>query len=157
MHVIFLHFSYHSQIDQHCFLITLGKSGIVGLVDTRVSNNSTTSSYKVFEKASPKTVSVHPVQTEYFLSPNNKGTCGIFDRRMNKSTKVMTPVSSLIGHTKAISSAFFSSQTGHKVVTVAYDNKIRIFDTENMNKKETKPYLSINHNNQTGRWLTSKC
>jgi len=147
--------SYHSQIDQHCFLITLGKSGIVGLVDTRVSNNSTTSSYKVFEKASPKTVSVHPVQTEYFLSPNNKGTCGIFDRRMNKSTKVMTPVSSLIGHTKAISSAFFSSQTGHKVVTVAYDNKIRIFDTENMNKKETKPYLSINHNNQTGRWLTT--
>ena len=156
MHFIFLHFSYHSQIDQHCFLITLGKSGVVGLVDTRVSNNSTTSSYKVFEKSSPKTVSVHPVQTEYFLSPNNKGTCGIFDRRMNKSTKVMTPVSSLIGHTKAISSAFFSSQTGHKVVTVAYDNKIRIFDTENMNKKETKPYLSINHNNQTGRWLTSK-
>ena len=68
----------------------------------------------------------------------------------------MTPVSSLIGHTKAISSAFFSPQTGHKAVTVAYDNKIRIFDTENLNQKEMKPYKSINHNNQTGRWLTSK-
>ena len=89
--------TYHSQIDQHCFLITLGKSGTIGLVDTRVSNNSATSNYKIFEKASPKTVSVHPVQTEYFLSPNNKGACGIFDRRMNKSSKVMTPVASLIG------------------------------------------------------------
>jgi len=147
--------TYHSQIDQHCFLITLGKSGTIGLVDTRVSNNSTTSNYKIFEKASPKTVSVHPVQTEYFLSPNNKGACGIFDRRMNKSSKVMTPVASLIGHTKAISSAFFSSQTGNKAVTVAYDNKIRIFDTENLNQNTMKPYKSITHNNQTGRWLTT--
>ena len=89
--------TYHSQIDPNCFLITLGKSGTIGLVDTRVSNNSETSNYKIFEKASPKTVSVHPVQTEYFLSPNNKGACGIFDRRMNKSSKVMMPVASLIG------------------------------------------------------------
>ena len=63
---------------------------------------------------------------------------------------------SSIGHTKAISSAFFSSQTGNKAVTVAYDNKIRIFDTENLNQNTMKPYKSITHNNQTGRWLTSK-
>ena len=63
---------------------------------------------------------------------------------------------SSIGHTKAISSAFFSSQTGNKAVTVAYDNRLRIFDTENLNQNTMKPYKSITHNNQTGRWLTSK-
>ena len=77
------------------------------------------------------------------------------DKFANWTTYLLNTLLS-IGHTKAISSAFFSSQTGNKAVTVAYDNKIRIFDTENLNQNTMKPYKSITHNNQTGRWLTSK-
>ena len=73
---------------------------------------------------------------------------------LNRSkTKTLSPVSSLHGHTKAISSAFFSPITGHSVVTVSYDNKIRIFDVTAQEK--IMPRRQISHNNQTGRWLTT--
>ena len=145
----------YSQVDPHCFLVTLGRTGNIGLVDKRVSSQKTVTDYKVFEnKTSPKMVDVSPVQTEYFVSPSSKGFCGIFDRRMAKN-KLMTPISSLIGHSRAISSAFFSPQTGNNVVTVSYDNRIRLFNVQNMAEKEKKPFLSLNHNNQTGRWLTT--
>ena len=147
--------TYHCQIDPNCFMITLGRTGQVGMVDKRVSFESCVAEYKVFDKASPKMVSVHPLQTNYFMCPSNKGFCGIFDQRKTSKTKVMTPVTALIGHTRAISSAFFSPQTGEKVVTVSYDNKIRLFDTQNIDKNEKKPFLSLSHNNQTGRWLTT--
>merc|ERR1712062_227746 len=57
----------------------------------------------------------------------------------------------------AISSAFFSPKTGSRVVTVAYDNKLRLYDTseDKLTAKILKPYKSISHNNQTGRWLTT--
>ena len=99
-------------------------------------------------------VSVHPLQNQYFVSPSSKGECGIYDTRMAKK-KMLTPVTTLMGHTRAISSALFSPQSGNKVVTVSYDNKIRLFDTSNLEEKTKKPILSINHNNQTGRWLTT--
>ena len=146
--------TYHSQVDQNCYLVTLGRTGEVGLVDTRVSFKSTVESYKIYEKASPKMVSVHPLQNQYFVSPSSKGDCGIYDTRMAKK-KMLTPVSSLMGHTKAISSALFSPQSGNKVVTVSYDNRIRLFDTSNLEEKTKEPIRSINHNNQTGRWLTT--
>jgi len=40
---------------------------------------------------------------------------------------------------------------------VAYDNKIRLYDTsdDNLKSEMLKPYKSITHNNQTGRWLTT--
>merc|ERR1711974_53101 len=39
----------------------------------------------------------------------------------------------------------------------AYDNKLRLYDTseDSLTAKILKPYKSISHNNQTGRWLTT--
>lgn len=100
-------------------------------------------------------VSVHPLKKEYFLAPSSKGDCAIFDTRMATSSKLMKPLINLYGHTKSLSSAKFSPLTGSKVVTVAYDNKIRLFNTSEEFKQDLKPYKSISHNNQTGRWLTT--
>lgn len=147
--------TYHAQVDKDCFLVSLGRSGLVGLIDPRVSNTSTSANFKVYEKASPKMVSLHPTQRHLFVAPSSKGDCGIFDmRNPGKGKTLMKPIKQLIGHGKAISSAKFSSVTGCRIVTVSYDNKLRIFDTTS--KPEIiKPYKSIHHNNQTGRWLTT--
>merc|ERR1711997_1150674 len=149
--------TYHAQVDRDCFLVTLGKSGIVGLIDRRVSHLKPASNFKVYEKCSPKVVSVNPTKTNLFLTPSNKGNCGIYDMRKGGKSSLMAPLTELIGHSKAISSAFFSPKTGSKVVTVAYDNKLRLYDTsdENLTAKILKPCKSISHNNQTGRWLTT--
>ena len=147
--------TYHSQISKDCFLVSMGKTGLVGLIDTRVSNTSAASSFKVYEKASPKVVSVHPVETDLFIAPSTKGHCGIFDMRKGGSeSKLMKPIKDLIGHTKAISSAMYSPVTGDRVVTVSYDNKLRIFDCT-QSASILKPDKIISHNNQTGRWLTT--
>merc|ERR1712045_417402 len=139
--------TYHAQVDRDCFLITLGKTGIVGMVDRRVSHLKPVTNYKIYDKCSPKVVSVHPTQTNLFLAPSNKGDCGIFDTRKAGKSGLMKPLTNLIGHTKAISSAFFSNKTGSRVVTVAYDNKLRLYDTsdDNLKSPSLKPYKSIAH------------
>jgi WD40 repeat protein len=59
----FSYTSYHSQLDTHTFLITLGRHGMVGLVDTRVSNRlKTVADFKIYDKASPKMVDIHPTK-----------------------------------------------------------------------------------------------
>ena len=127
------------------------------MIDRRVGLKPT-SNFKIYDKCSPKVVSVHPIQTNLFLAPSNKGGCGIYDiRKPASKNSLMKPLTQLTGHSKAISSAFFSNKTGSRVVTVAYDNKIRLYDTSDNNLKSDmlKPYKSITHNNQTGRWLTT--
>ncbi len=136
----------------------MGKSGQIGHVDARVSNLKTVADLKVYDKVSPKMVNVHPVNTNLFVTPSNKGDCCIFDlRSAGSSKKQMKPLVSMLGHTKALSSAFFNRVTGNKVVTAAYDNKIRLYDTTEIGTggRDIKPYKSISHNNQTGRWLTT--
>lgn len=143
---------YHCQIDAHTFLVSLGSTGLVGLVDTRESNLKRSHDFKVYERVATKMVSVHPLEKHLFMTPTNKGDCSIFD--MRGRNQKLTPVMSLQGHTKGISSALFSPLTGKSVVTVCYDNKVRIYDVTSR-KAEMKPRVQISHNNQTGRWLTT--
>ena len=96
------------------------------------------------------------MKKDIFVSPSSKGDCGLYDmRRGGSGNKLMTPISSLVGHTRAISSALFSPLSGSRVVTVAYDNKLRLFDTTSCLDTSLQPLKSIPHNNQTGRWLTT--
>ena len=74
-----------------------------------------------------------------------------FFRSKNKS---LSPVSTLIGHSKSISSAFFSPVSGKSVVTVSYDNKIRLFDVD-QKSGEIPARRQLHHINETGRWLTT--
>lgn len=121
--------TYHGQIDAHSFLVTMGgNSGRVGLVDTRESNAKFAKTLAVFNKSAVKTVDVHPLRRDLFLCPSNKAECAIFDLRAakerNNQSGVLKPVLELQGHSRSISSAFFSPETGKSVCTVAYDNKV---------------------------------
>lgn len=147
--------TYHKQLDASTFLFSMGSTGKVGVVDRRVSNLKTTKEFKLFAKSSPKTVDIHPVKREMFLCPNNKAECFTYDMRSDKTKEgVKQPLLSFEGHTKALSSAFFSGETGKSIATVAYDDKIRLF-CSTAKETEVMPYKSIAHNNQTGRWLTT--
>merc|ERR1719433_378278 len=118
-----LYVTYHAQLDASTFLVTMGTSGKVGLVDERISSSKAATIMQVFEKGSPKTVSVHPAKQHLFVCPNNKGECKLFDIRTAKSKAVMKATTSYLGHSKALSSAMISPVTGDSLVTVAYDNK----------------------------------
>jgi len=147
------HTTYHSQVGPTTFLVSQGATGIVGMVDTRVNNSKMVEEYQVFDRISPKTVDVHPTQDNYFVCANNKAGCFIFDIRKT-GKKLMTPVVELLGHTRALSSAMFSPISGNKVATVAYDDKVRVYDTSKLTGT-VLPSSQVKHNNQTGRWLTT--
>ena len=151
--------TYHRQLDAHCYLVALGACGRVGLVDRREQEKMKCSkSFQVFAK-SAKTVDIHPLKRDLFLSHSNSngGTCALFDMRAGGGSpeSAMKPVLELGGHTKAVSSAAFSPVTGKSIVTVAYDNKLRLFKSFSAAEKSIMPYKSVAHNTQTGRWLTT--
>jgi len=147
--------SWHSQVSADTFLISQGKTGTLALVDRRVGWESPATKYKVFDRLHAKTISVHPLQNNIFLTCNNKGGCYIFDTRKTtkSSNELMTPISELLGHTKSLSSCLFSPTTGNQVVTISTDDKLRLFNTT-QTSKTIAPQCQIRHNNQTGRWLT---
>ncbi|XP_060708825.1 WD repeat-containing protein 76 [Hemiscyllium ocellatum] len=98
-----------------------------------------------------RTVGVHPMHRQYFVTAGTR-CVDIYDVR-NLKTSPRKAVASLGGHTKNVSSAYFSSLTGNKVVTTCMDDRIRIFDTSAIIPK-IPVVASIIHNNYTGRWLT---
>merc|ERR1711892_235150 len=144
--------SWHSQVSADTFLISQSKAGTLALVDRRVGWESPATKYKVFDRLHAKTISVHPLQNNIFLTCNNNGGCYIFGTRKTtkSSNELMTPISELLGHTKSLSSCLFSPTTGNQVVTISTDDKLRLFNTT-QTSKTIAPQCQIRHNNQTGR------
>lgn len=147
---------YHRQIDASTFVVALGNSGDVGIIDEREDNRKFSSRFSVAKSGSVKTVDIHPCQPEKLLTTTSRGDCQIFDIRSLKkqSHGVLSTWLDLSGHKKALSSAFFSPVKGSSIVTVCYDNKLRLYKSWGSSDSIT-PYSSIDHNNQTGRWLTT--
>ncbi|XP_057577944.1 WD repeat-containing protein 76 isoform X1 [Hippopotamus amphibius kiboko] len=124
--------------------------GSMSLVDRRTPG---TSCEKLISSSLSKirTVHVHPVHRQYFITAGLRDI-HIYDaRRLNSSRS--QPLISLTEHTKSIASAYFSPLTGNRVVTTCADCKLRIFDSSCISSKI--PLLTtIRHNTITGRWLT---
>ena len=64
--------SFHGQICANTFLISQGDTGSVVLVDRRAGWASPVTTCRVTDRVHPKSVSVHPLQTQYFLTGTNK-------------------------------------------------------------------------------------
>ena len=111
--------------------------------------------FLVFKPASAKTLSIHPIKNEMFACASQRGDCMLYDIRGRPGpNSLMKPIKQFSGHTKSISSAFFSPISGEKLATVAYDDKIRIYEVD-AKKEQTGPAVAFYHNNQTGRWLST--
>ncbi|NWS33033.1 WDR76 protein, partial [Polioptila caerulea] len=115
--------------------------GDVAVVDRRTPGVSSELSADIGFRRT-RTVHVHPVNKQYFLAAGSVDVC-VFDVRYLKA-KGNKPLSSLTGHTKSVASAYFSPVTGSRVVTVCADDKLRIFNSKNIQvllifKKQSKP------------------
>ncbi|XP_008057797.1 WD repeat-containing protein 76 [Carlito syrichta] len=98
-----------------------------------------------------RTVHVHPVHRQYFITAGLRDI-HIYDaRRLN--SRGNQPLVSLTEHTKSIASAYFSPLTGNRVVTTCADCKLRIFDSSCI-ASQIPLLTTIRHNTITGRWLT---
>ncbi|XP_044789341.2 WD repeat-containing protein 76 isoform X5 [Bubalus bubalis] len=124
--------------------------GSMSLVDRRTPGTSCEKLIKT-SLSKIRTVHVHPVQRQYFITAGLRDI-HVYDARcLNLSGN--QPLISLTEHTKSIASAYFSPLTGNRVVTTCADCKLRIFDSSCISSKI--PLLTtIRHNTITGRWLT---
>nr|XP_046204344.1 WD repeat-containing protein 76-like isoform X1 [Oncorhynchus gorbuscha] len=131
-------------------LVTGDWYGDVAIVDRRTPGTSHESLHSLDTKT-VRCVHVHPVQKQYIMVAENS-IVSIYDARCLKASS-REPVSQLYGHSKSISSAYFSPGTGNRVVTTCLDNNIRIYDTSELTSRA--PLLtSIQQNLYTGRWLS---
>ncbi|CAL1292691.1 unnamed protein product [Larinioides sclopetarius] len=125
------------------------RNGNVSLVDIRSDSKSAEKSHKCHEY-SVKTVSVHPVNKNYFVSADMKGFLSLWDlRKLQKK-----PVVEVHHHRKVITSAFFSPVTGNSILTTSADDSLCLFDCSKLGSAlslDTK----ARHNNFTGRWLST--
>lgn len=152
--------TYHCQKDSSTILVSgadgSGKysKGYVGVIDTRSTSKKFAHKYYVCAGSSSRTVAIHPSKSDMFVCSSRYGACRLFDMRgKNDSKNLIQPITSLIGHTKVVCSAFFSPLTGDKLATVCMDDKIRIYDLQE-HEAEKSPAVAFYHNNQTGRWLS---
>ena len=98
------------------------------MVDRRVSWSAPARSVKCFDRLNPKSLSVHPLQSDLFMTGTNKGGVFIFDLRQDSR-----PVSELRGHTRSLSSCVFSRVSGAQVATLASDDMLRLYNTSTIN------------------------
>jgi len=144
--------SFHCQDSANTFLITLGNHGSVVKVDTRVGVLPV-ATYHLLDKSHAKSISCHPLQPHLLLTGTNKGGCSIFDLRSSPASNgLLVPATSLLGATRSLSSCQFSP-SGSQVVTMASDDKLRLYSTR-MPAPSLQPVAQVRHDNYTGRWLT---
>ncbi|XP_076115962.1 WD repeat-containing protein 76-like isoform X3 [Mytilus galloprovincialis] len=131
-------------------LLVAQQDGCIALVDTRTSRRTAENLYQLHQK-SLRSVSVHPVQDSIFCTSSTDTTVCIWDLRKLKEKGKSQSLDEL-SHDKSINSAYFSPVTGKYILSTSLDDRIRIFNSENLSN--CKKEHSIVHDNHTGRWLT---
>ncbi|XP_070532217.1 WD repeat-containing protein 76-like [Ptychodera flava] len=134
----------------------MNREGSIAIVDTRSNNKVAENVYGVHHR-SVKTVNVHPTQRHYVMTASTDSTVAVWDiRNLKGGGKSNKPLVS-VPHTRTVTSAFFSPLTGNKIVTTAFDDRLRVLNfstTENSKKVEAEVVKSVRHDNHVGRWLT---
>ncbi|XP_052064961.1 WD repeat-containing protein 76-like [Mytilus californianus] len=131
-------------------LLVAQQDGCIAMVDTRTSRSTAENLYQLHQK-SLRSVSVHPLQDNIFCTSSTDATVCIWDIRKLKEKGKSQSLDEL-SHDKTINSAYFSPVTGNFILSTSLDDRIRIFNSENLS--DCKKEHSIIHDNHTGRWLT---
>ncbi|GIY39138.1 WD repeat-containing protein 76, partial [Caerostris darwini] len=136
-------------------LLVAQRNGNVSVVDNR-SNRCDPGQPKTSVKThqcheySVKSISIHPVDKNYFISADTKGFMNLWDlRKLQKK-----PLIAVHHHKRVIQSALFSPVLGNSVLTLSSDDSICLFDSSKLGKALTLK-SSMKHNNNTGRWLST--
>ncbi|GFQ66987.1 WD repeat-containing protein 76 [Trichonephila clavata] len=139
--------TYFDFLSSTSFLVS-HRNGTVSVVDNR-SDQTWMKRHKCHEY-SVKTISIHPVDKNYFISAETKGCLALWDlRKLQKK-----PVTQVHHHKRVVYSAFFSPVTGNSVLTTSADDSICLLDTSVLGNPMFLQ-KSLKHNNWTGRWLST--
>ncbi|KAH9515589.1 WD repeat-containing protein 76 [Bulinus truncatus] len=137
-------------VDSDNTMLVSQYSGNVSLIDTRTPTTSAEHVYQVSSK-SLRSVSVNPVHSHHFITAGNDAYINLWDLRFirHKSPK---PIQMIHNHSKSVTCAYFSPN-GHKILSSSTDNTILVHEMNEAVKVELTK--RIQHNNNTGRWLTN--
>ncbi|KAJ8049440.1 WD repeat-containing protein 76 [Holothuria leucospilota] len=130
------------------------RGGYVTIEDTRSSGKIGEKLYRLHEK-NIRTVSVHPMKRQYFVTASTDSTMALWDIRKLNSSGSSKSICCLT-HGKGLNSAYFSPLTGTKILSTCADDRLRICHLEESGDivKGATVAISKSHNNHTGRWLT---
>ncbi|KAK9159058.1 hypothetical protein Scep_005632 [Stephania cephalantha] len=120
--------------------------GYLYLMDMR--SNEKTREDALIHKRGTKVVGLHchPIQPELLLSCGNDHFARIWDMRKLDASLASLP------HSRVVNSAYFSPQSGSKILTTAQDNRIRVWDSIFGNL--VSPSREIVHSHDFNRHLT---
>ncbi|KAL6577124.1 DNA damage-binding protein 2 [Orobanche minor] len=129
-------------------LVAADNFGLLYMVDMR-SNNVTGNPIFIHKKGSKVTgLHCHPLQPDLLLSCGNDHFARIWDmRRLESGSSIYDLV-----HNRVVNSAYFSPQTGSKILTTSQDNRIRVWDSIFGNLDS--PSREIVHSHDFNRHLT---
>ncbi|KAL3649149.1 DNA damage-binding protein 2 [Castilleja foliolosa] len=130
-------------------LVAADNYGLLYTVDMR-SNNVTGSPTLIHKKRSKVTgLHCHPLQPDLLLSCGNDHFARIWDmRRLEAGSSIYA-----LPHTRVVNSAYFSPQTGSKILTTSQDNRLRVWDSIFGNMDS--PSREIVHSHDFNRHLTA--
>jgi len=135
--------------------------GDVFHVDLRVTEKQKITFHESLSDKKVNSISLHPNGTTLATSGND-GTTRLFDirklrdsRGVSCSKKSPKPLCSLVAGL-SVSSSFFSP-SGKSLLTTSFANRLDLTEDAHLRNggATIKPNHSIQHNNQTGRWLTT--
>ncbi|KAG8371494.1 hypothetical protein BUALT_Bualt13G0093500 [Buddleja alternifolia] len=129
-------------------LVAADNFGYLYMADMR-SNNVIGKPILIHKKGSKVTgLNCHPLQPDLLLSCGNDHFARIWDMRLLEAGSSIHNLS----HKRVVNSAYFSPQTGSKILTTSQDNRLRIWDSIFGNLDS--PSREIVHSHDFNRHLT---
>lgn len=129
-------------------LLAADNFGLLYMIDTR-SNDVTGKPILIHKKGSKVTgLHCHPLQPDLLLSCGNDHFARIWDmRRLEAGSSIYD-----LPHKRVVNSAYFSPQSGSKILTTSQDNRIRVWDS--IFGDLDSPSREIVHSHDFNRHLT---
>jgi WD40 repeat protein len=111
----------------------------------------------IFLTGKINSIQIHPMHEHILVTASSgmNGFIAVHDiRKVGNGSKPWMPLFTLDRHTKSINAAYLSPGKGEYLVSVSLDNTVKIWKDIMQNSK-TPVFTSFNHDNHTGRWLST--
>ncbi|RKP20289.1 WD40 repeat-like protein [Rozella allomycis CSF55] len=141
------------SFESHDLVGFATKDGRVGFTDLRAKPDNT-SFYQLHERK-VGCISFNPTDTNIFATSSLDASVALWDFRNLKTDVELNENILSIQSRRSVTSAFFCPFNGNLLLTTSYDDSIKLY-TSILNNRDfnIEPKAIIEHNNQTGRWIT---
>lgn len=92
---------------------------------------------------------------KYLATASNDGTVGIWDLRKFSTASIDPEAIHTMTFRRSVTSVYFNPQDSNKLLSTCYDDHVRVHYNLTQGSSEKHAHSEMNHNNQTGRWITN--